>query len=283
MSVAGSSCRSAVTQDGPDAGAAGLVCRQNRLLMTLPAVDRERIATMLEPVYLRRGIHLEPGPQARHAYFPVTAMVALLQVADDGSAVEVASVGNDGMIGAERLSGSGAGRLRALVTGDGRAYRIGIDFLAREFARGGALQRIVLGYLQVLLAQVAQTAVCNRRHSLRQQVCRWLLMSLDSLSSSEVLATQEGIADLLGVRREGVNVVARQLKAGGLIAYGSGWISVIERSGLEALACECYGLLRRARAQWFDADVSDRGGPSVRPASGHEIGSPALTRHEEPV
>jgi CRP-like cAMP-binding protein len=217
----------------------------NRLLAVLPPLDRERLHPFLEPVRLPRGKVLhESSTRVNHVYFPTTAIVALLQIMTDGATGEIALVGNDGLVGIASVTGAETTHNRAVVQSEGYGYRLKADVLRQEFARGGAMQKIVLRYMQALMTQIAQTAICNRRHSLQQQLCRWLLLSLDRLPSSRMHMTQELIANILGVRREGVSDAAGRLKAAGIIQYSRGEISVLDRAGLEGLSCECYAAVR---------------------------------------
>jgi len=219
--------------------------RQNRLLAALPPLDRERVQPLLEPVLLSRGKVLhEAHASVRHVYFPTTAIVALLQIMSDGATGEIAIVGNDGLVGLAGVTGAETTHSRAIIQSEGYGYRVRADLLQREFARGGAMQALVLRYMQALITQIAQTAICNRRHSLQQQLCRWLLLSLDRLPSANMQMTQELIANILGVRREGVSDAASRLKAAGLIHYSRGQINVLDRGGIEALSCECYAVVR---------------------------------------
>jgi CRP-like cAMP-binding protein len=216
----------------------------NHLLAALGAEEMRRLRPHLEPVALARRATLhEPGARLRHAWFPMGGVVSLMHVNADGSSAEAAVLANEGLIGLCALL-SGAEPLRAVVRVPGQAYRIKLDTLRAEFHRGGRLQRVLLRFACALVAQLAQTAACNRRHSVDQQLCRWLLMGLDRISTNELMSTQEGIASMLGVRREGITEAASGLQKAGLIRYARGRIAVLSRPKMEARACECYKVLR---------------------------------------
>jgi CRP-like cAMP-binding protein len=203
-----------------------------------------RLRGHLEPVALARRATLhEGGSRVQYAYFPTGAVVSLVHVSAEGSSAEVGVVANEGLVGACALL-SGAEPLRAVVRSAGYAHRIKLEYLRTEFQRGARLQRVVQRFACTLIAQLAQTAACYRRHSVDQQLCRWLLTGVDRMRSNEVVATQEGIASLLGVRREGVTEAASSLQKAGLIRYSRGRIAVVSRAKLEARACECYKTLR---------------------------------------
>ena len=219
---------------------------QNRLLAVLPAVERERVYPRLELVPMPLGgVLYESGSQLDHVYFPATSIVSLLYVMADGASAEIAVVGNDGMVGVALFMGGETTPSRAVVQSAGFAYRLSGLLLKDEFRRGGAMQHLLLRYTQALLTQMAQTAVCNRHHSLDQQLSRWLLLSLDRLPSNELTMTQELIANMLGVRREGVTEAAGKLQAAGVIRYSRGRITVLDRPALEAHVCECYEVVRK--------------------------------------
>ena len=220
--------------------------RQNHLLAALPAEERERIFPMLELVPLPLGHTLcEPGVPMRHVYFPTTCIVSLLYVMEDGASAEIAVVGNEGIVGVSLFMGGETTTSRAVVQSAGHAYRLQGQLLKDAFFRAGPMQRLLLRYTQALLTQMAQTAVCNRHHSVDQQLCRWLLLSLDRLPSNELTMTQELIANMLGVRREGVTEAAGKLQHAGLIEYHRGRITVVDRPGLEARVCECYEVVKK--------------------------------------
>jgi CRP-like cAMP-binding protein len=219
--------------------------RQNHLLRALPVEESERIFPQLELVPMPLGeVLYESGSQLRYVYFPTTSIVSLLYVMEDGASAEIAVVGNEGMVGVALFMGGETTPSRALVQSGGQAYRLRGQFLKDEFHRATALQHLLLRYTQALLTQMAQTAVCNRHHSVDQQLCRWLLLSLDRLPSNELSMTQELIANMLGVRREGVTEAARKLQTSGLINYSRGHITVLDRPRLEARACECYQVVK---------------------------------------
>jgi CRP-like cAMP-binding protein len=187
----------------------------------------------------------ESGSQLSHVYFPTTCIVSLLYVMEDGASAEIAVVGNEGLVGVALFMGGETTPSRALVQSAGYGYRLKGQLLKQEFNRAGAVQHLLLRYTQALLTQMAQTAVCNRHHSVEQQLCRWLLLSLDRLRSNELTMTQELIANMLGVRREGVTGAAGHLQSRGLIHYNRGRIRVLDRPRLEAEACECYAVVKR--------------------------------------
>jgi len=217
----------------------------NHLLAALTPEEMKRLREHLELAPLaRRATLYEAGSRFQYFYFPTSGIVSLMHVMPDGSAVEVGVVGNEGFTGACALLSGGGDPLRAIVHTAGSAYRIKAAHLQAEFRRGARLHRVVLRYASSLVAQLAQTAACNRRHSLDQQLCRWLLTGVDRMPSNEVMTTQEAIAGKLGVRREGVTEAASALQKAGLIRYSRGRIAVLSRAKLEARACECYKMLR---------------------------------------
>jgi CRP-like cAMP-binding protein len=239
------------------AGTAAYSPTQNRLLAVLPAIERDRVFPALELVPMPLGSVLyESRSQLDHVYFPANAIVSLLYIMADGASAEIAVVGNDGVVGVSLFMGGETTPSRAVVQSAGVAYRLPGSALKEEFRRGGAMQHLLLRYTQALLTQMAQTAVCNRHHSVDQQLCRWLLLSLDRLSSNELKMTQELIANMLGVRREGVTEAAGKLQAAGAIRYSRGRITVLDRPALEASACECYAVVKRE---------SDRLLPDLKP------------------
>jgi CRP-like cAMP-binding protein len=220
--------------------------RQNGLLAALPASEYDRLHTHLRLVPLTLGEALyESGIVLRHVYFPTDSIVSLLYVMADGASAEIAVVGNEGVIGVSLFMGGETTPSRAVVQSAGHAYQLTGQLLKDEFTRGGAMQHLLLRYTQSLITQMAQTAVCNRHHSLDQQLCRWLLLSLDRLPSNELVMTQELIANMLGVRREGVTEAAGKLQHAGLIRYSRGRITVLDRTGVEARTCECYAVVKR--------------------------------------
>lgn len=220
--------------------------RQNHLMALLPGDEYERLAPHLEHVELSLGESLvESGQTMSHAYFPVDSIVSILCVMEDGSSTEIAVVGSEGIVGISLFMGGETTPSRALVQSAGSAYRLKGPVLKDEFRRGGHLQALLLRYTQALITQTAQTAVCNRHHTLDQQLCRLLLLSLDRLPTRELVMTQELIANMLGVRREGVTESAGNLQRAGLISYHRGTISILDRPGLEARVCECYSIVKR--------------------------------------
>jgi CRP-like cAMP-binding protein len=220
--------------------------QQNRLLAALPASDYERLLPHLKQVPMSLGeVLYESGIVLRHVYFPTDSIVSLLYVMADGASAEIAVVGNEGVIGVSLFMGGETTPSRAVVQSGGHAYRLEGVLLKEEFTRAGAMQHLLLRYTQALLTQMAQTAVCNRHHSLDQQLCRWLLLSLDRLPSNELVMTQELIANMLGVRREGVTEAAGRLQEAGLIKYSRGRITVLNRLGVEARTCECYAVVKK--------------------------------------
>ena len=219
---------------------------QNHLLAALPAEEFARLVPDLEWVPMPLGQVLsEPGTQMRYVYFPTTAIVSLLYVMEDGASAEIAVVGNEGNVGVSLFMGGETTTSRAVVQSAGHAYRLKAQLLKNAFLHAGPMQRLLLRYTQALLTQMAQTAVCNRHHSVDQQLCRWLLLSLDRLESNELTMTQELIANMLGVRREGVTEAAGKLQEAGLIRYSRGKITVMDRPGLEARVCECYAVVKK--------------------------------------
>jgi CRP-like cAMP-binding protein len=219
---------------------------QNHLLAALPAADFERLAGHLEWVPLLLGeILYEPGGQLQHAYFPTTAIVSLHYVLESGASAEIAGVGNEGIVGIALFMGGDTTPSSAVVQTAGHAYRLPRRLLKQEFDRAGPVLHLLLRYTQALITQMTQTAVCNRHHSVEQQLCRWLLMTLDRIPSGQLVMTQELVASMLGVRREGITEAAGNLQRAGLIRYRRGHISVLERAGLETRSCECYAAVRK--------------------------------------
>ncbi len=219
---------------------------RNHLLAALPSAEHERIFPHLQFVELPLGTVLyESGDALRHVYFPTDAIVSLLYVMEDGASAEISVVGNEGLVGVSLFMGGETTPSRAIVQSAGGAYRLLGQRLKEEFARHGILQILLLRYTWALLTQMAQTAVCNRHHSVDQQLCRWLLLSLDRLDGNELRMTQELIANMLGVRREGVTDAAGKLQKLGVIRYSRGRIAVLDRPALERLCCECYAVVKR--------------------------------------
>ena len=226
--------------------------RQNHLLAALPAEDYARLLPHLGLVSMPLGwaVYESGGPET-YVYFPTNAIVSLLYVLADGDSTELGVVGNDGLVGIALFMGGDTTPSRAVVQSAGKGYRLKASVLKSEFARAGALQHILLRYTQALITQMTQTAVCNRHHSVDQQLCRWLLLSLDRLPSNELIMTQELIGNMLGVRREGVTEAAGNLQQAGIIKYSRGRIRVLDRPKLEARTCECYAAVRRETDRLF--------------------------------
>ena len=220
--------------------------RQNELLRALPAEVWKRLKPQLELVPLPLGdVLYESGGKMKHVYFPTTAIVSLLYVMEDGRSAEIAVVGLEGVVGVSLFMGGESTSSRALVQSAGFAYRLTAAILKDEFKRAGPMMHVLLRYTQALITQMAQTAVCNRHHTVDQQLCRWLLLSLDRLAVNELKMTQELIANMLGVRREGVTEAAGKLQEAGLIEYSRGTITVLDRLGLEKRSCECYEVVKK--------------------------------------
>ena len=219
---------------------------QNHLLAALPEADYVRLRPDLELIPMPLGLALyESGDQMSYLYFPTTSLVSLLYVMEDGASAEIAITGNEGLVGIALFMGGESTPNRAVVQSAGDGYRLRASVLQREFATGGNLQHLALRYTQALITQMSQTAVCNRHHALDQQLCRWLLLSLDRLQGNELLMTQKLIANMLGVRREGVAEAAGKLQAAGLIQYRRGHIKVLDRAKLEQRVCECYAVVKK--------------------------------------
>jgi CRP-like cAMP-binding protein len=219
---------------------------QNRLLAALPAAEWSRWRPLLEPVAMPLGAVLyESGMAMSHVYFPTTSIVSLLYVLKNGASAEIAVVGNEGIVGVSLFMGGETTPSRSVVQSAGQGFRLPGQVLKDEFGRSGPVLQLLLRYTQALITQMAQTAVCNRHHSLDQQLCRWLLLSLDRLPAQDLVMTQELIANMLGVRREGVTEAAANLQRAGLIRYRRGHISVLDRPGLERRTCECYSVVQQ--------------------------------------
>src|SRR5450830_1581797 len=220
--------------------------KQNHLLAALPAEDYARLLPDLELIPMPLGWAIyESGAHIAYLYFPTTSIVSLLYVMETGASAEIAITGNEGLVGISLFMGGESTPSRAVVQSAGYGYRLKASILKREFALGGHLQHLALRYTQALITQMAQTAVCNRHHAVDQQLCRWLLLSLDRLQGNELLMTQELIANMLGVRREGVAEAAGKLQADGLIQYRRGHIKVLDRAKLEQRVCECYAVVKK--------------------------------------
>jgi CRP-like cAMP-binding protein len=220
--------------------------KQNHLLAALPASEFDRLAPHLQLVPLKLGeVLYESGGQLNHVYFPTNSIVSLLYVMEDGSSAEIAVVGNEGILGISLFMGGETTPNRAVVQSEGVGYRLPSQHLKQEFNRAGPMMHLLLRYTQALITQMSQTAVCNRHHSVDQQLCRWLLLSLDRLSTDELTMTQELIANMLGVRREGVTAAAGKLRDAGIIEYSRGRIKVLDRNKLEKHVCECYAVVKK--------------------------------------
>lgn len=218
---------------------------RNGLLAALPDSDWARWEPLLEPMALPLGhVLYESGVQLAYACFPTTAIVSLMYVTENGDSSGIAMVGREGMVGVPLIMGGGSTPGRAVVQSAGQGYRISASALRQEFARGGPVMQLLLRYTQALIAQMAQIAVCNRHHSVDQQLCRWLLLNLDRLPGDDIVATQELIAHMLGVRREGVTEAALSLQRAGLISYRRGHVQVLDRQGLERRSCECHAVIK---------------------------------------
>jgi CRP-like cAMP-binding protein len=220
--------------------------RQNQLLAALPDAEWAHWLPQLEAVDLPLGkVLYESGSKLTHVYFPTTAIVSLLYVMEDGASAEIAVVGHEGLVGISLFMGGETTPSRAVVQSAGHGFRLNASLMMQEFNRAGPVLHLLLRYTQALITQMSQTAVCNRHHSLDQQLCRWLLLSLDRLHSDELVMTQELIANMLGVRREGVTEAAGHLQDAGLIQYRRGHITVLDRDRLERRACECYAVVKK--------------------------------------
>jgi CRP-like cAMP-binding protein len=231
---------------------------QNYLLAALPTAEFEPLAAHLELVPMRLGEMLyEPGGQLQHAYFPTSAIISLHYVMESGASAESAGVGNEGVVGISLFMGGDTTPSSAVVQTAGHAYRLTSRLLKEEFNRAGLLQRLLLRYTQALMTQMSQTAACTRHHSVEQQLCRWLLLTLDRLPGNELVMTQELVASMLGVRREGITEAAGKLQDVGFIRYRRGHIAVLDRSGLETRACECYAVVKKELGRLL-ADVRYR-------------------------
>ena len=221
------------------------VLGENRLLAALPREEYKRLLPQLQEVSLKLGeVVYEFGGQLDYVYFPTNSIVSLLYTMENGASAEMGLTGNDGVVGIALFMGGGTMPNRAVVQSAGGAVRMRAKMLQDEFARGGEFQRLLLRYTQALITQISQTAVCNRLHSVEQQLCRWLLLSHDRIQSDELVMTQELIADMLGVRREGVTVAAGRLQDLGAISYVRGHIQILDREKLESLVCECYRVVK---------------------------------------
>jgi CRP-like cAMP-binding protein len=219
---------------------------ENRLIAALPQPEAQRWLPLLESVDMPLGSVLyESGGTLSHVYFPTTAIVSLLYVMENGASAEIAVVGNEGLVGVSLFMGGESTPSRAVVQSAGHGFRLKANVMKEEFSRAGPVLHLLLRCTQALITQMAQTAACNRHHTLDQQLCRWLLLSLDRLAGNHLVMTQELIANMLGVRREGVTEAALKLQDAGVIQYARGRITVLDRPGLEKLTCECYGVVKQ--------------------------------------
>jgi CRP-like cAMP-binding protein len=220
--------------------------KKNHLIAALPDAEWKRWQPNLEPIELSLGqVLYESGGTMSHVYFPTQSIVSLLYVMENGASAEIAVVGNEGVVGISLFMGGGSTPSRAVVQSAGQGFRLKAQFIKEEFDKSGPVLHLLLRYTQALITQMSQTAVCNRHHSLDQQLCRWLLLSMDRLDGSELVMTQELIANMLGVRREGVTEGALKLQAAGLIRYARGRIKILDRKGLEKRTCECYEVVKK--------------------------------------
>jgi len=227
-----------------------LMSMNNQLLDALSEAERKRLRPRLELVDMPLGeVVYESGRHIDYVYFPTTCIVSLLYVLENGASAEIAVVGHEGVVGISIFMGGETTPSRAVVQSAGKAYRLPGPAMKEEFTRGRAMQHLMLRYTQSLITQMAQTAVCNRHHSVDQQLCRWLLLSIDRLPSPEITMTQELIANMLGVRREGVTEAAGKLQKAGVISYRRGHIKVLNRPKLEKMSCECYEVVRLETAR----------------------------------
>jgi CRP-like cAMP-binding protein len=248
------SSRSKTAMDKPE---------KNLLLAALSPAELKRMKRHLELVDMQLGeVVYESGRHLEHVYFPTTCIVSLLYVLENGASAEIAVVGYEGVVGVSLFMGGETTPSRAVVQSAGGAYRLPSQWVKEEFTRGGSMQHLMLRYTQSLITQMAQTAVCNRHHSVDQQLCRWLLLSIDRLPTPELVMTQELIANMLGVRREGVTEAAGKLQKAGVISYRRGHISVLDRPKLEEMSCECYEVVRAETARLLPQPEPGR--PSAR-------------------
>lgn len=239
------------------------VTRQNYLLSALPEDVFERISPNLEMIPMPLGqVLYESGGQLQHVYFPTTAILSMHYIMESGASAEIAGVGNEGVLGISLFMGGNTTPSRATVQTAGSGFRLKGRLMMEEFNRAGPMMRLLLRYTQALMTQMSQTAVCNRHHSVEQQLCRWLLLTLDRLPTNELTMTQELIAGMLGVRRESITETAVMLQRAGLISYRRGHITVIDRAGLEARACECYDVVKKEFHRLLNGEGSTKNIPS---------------------
>jgi CRP-like cAMP-binding protein len=250
--------------------------RDNRLLAALPEAERERLASLFEPVTMPQGMVLyESGVPLRWAYFPTTAVVSLMHVTESGASTGVAVIGREGMVGVPLIMGGGSTPGQAVVHSGGAGLRIAGAALREAFEQGGPLALILLRYTQALIAQMAQIAVCNRHHSVDERLCRWLLISLDRLPGNELVVTQNTISQILGVRREGVTEAALALQRAGLIGYRRGHVTVLDRVGLEQRSCECHAAIRAEYDRLLPWREPEAAGPAFGPHAGPDASESA--------
>ncbi|HSY29107.1 MAG TPA: Crp/Fnr family transcriptional regulator [Burkholderiaceae bacterium] len=244
--------------------------KQNYLLAALLDVESDRLAPHLELIPMPLGdVLYESGGKLQHVYFPTTSIVSLHYVLENGGSSEIAGVGNEGVLGVSLFMGGNTTPSRAIVQTGGHGYRLKSQILVDEFNRAGPVMRLLLRYTQALITQMSQTAVCNRHHSVEQQLCRWLLLTLDRLPTNELTMTQELIANMLGVRREGVTEAAGRLQGYGFISYRRGHITVLDRAGLERDVCECYDVVKKEFARLL-SDVHQRQGTATANTGGQK-------------
>ena len=238
-------------------GSTAICTPRSTLLAALPATEWARVRDNLKPIFMPRAdVLYEPRTPVDHIYFPTTSIISLLHVLSDGRADAVALVGGEGFASVTVFLGGDSAPCRAVVQREGWGYQIQRDLLEQECERGGSMRGVLLRYAQSYIAQVAQTGVCNRHHSIDQQLCRWLLMFLDRQTSNELTLTHERIAEIMGVRRESVTVAATKLQVAGIIRYHHGRIAVVERTGLEDHSCECYAIARREADRLMEAQTA---------------------------
>ena len=231
--------------------------RQNHLLSALPIADYKRLMAQLELVHLPQGkVLCEAGAALNFVYFPSTAIISLVYVTEDGGCAETAVIGNEGVLGVSVIMGAESTPSQAVVQTAGAAYRLSKQLLKQEFERSSAVRQVLLRYTQALITHMAQTAVCNRHHSVDQQLCRWLLLNLDRTASNVLAMTHESIANKLGVRREGITDAAGKLRSAGIINYNRGQITVLDRERLEERSCECYAVVKDEFDRLIPAQVA---------------------------
>ena len=256
--------------------------KRNHLIAALPEAAYARLLPDLEPIAMPLGwVLYESGTQMSYVYFPTSAIVSLLYVMENGASAEIAVAGNEGLVGISLFMGGESTTSRAVVQSAGAGYRVKASVVKREFAIGAELQRLALRYTQALITQMAQTAVCNRHHSVDQQLCRWLLLSMDRLPANELKMTQELIANMLGVRREGVTAAAGHLQAAGLIHYSRGQITILDREKLEQRVCECYSVVKTEYDRLLPQIILPRAEQSRPEQSRPEQSRPEQSRPEQ--